>query len=81
MHELGLIWRLLDSVREGQFFLTMLRLQFGHTSPEVPERMFSTRIGILARKVREPPQSNPTCRRGTTAILRMRYLCAIETCI
>ena len=52
VHELGLIWRLLDSVREGQFFLTMLRLQFGHTSPEVPERMFSTRIGILARKVR-----------------------------
>ena len=52
VHELGLIWRLLDSVWEGQFFLTMLRLQFGHTSPEVPERMFSTRIGILARKVR-----------------------------
>ena len=52
MHELGLIWRLLDSVREGQFFLTMLRLQFGHTSPKVPERMFSARIGILARKAR-----------------------------
>ena len=38
VHELGLIWRLLDSVREGQFFLTMLRLQFDHTSPEVRSR-------------------------------------------